>query len=382
VGTINSPAGNGNWITPLALSSEGDVYAGYDAVYKLNGNTWERLSDDLGNTPIDDLEVDPNNPLVLYAAEGNTVFRSDDGGITFTEFNVFDSGISDIAINTTDGSAIYVTTSNRVGFAQNQQQDLRGVFKVPVETNGAAGAVVDLTLNLPQDQAYFAIVHQGRNVDNPIYVATSLGVYRLDDTLTEWEDYFTGLPSVAVSDLDINLVDGILTASTYGRGVWQSPIPIKVPDDDLEVISLSPASGSVLCGEFAPEIVVKNKGLNAITSIDVIYSLNDGGDQTFQWTGNLIGDAQTTITLPIQNLNFTGPVNLNAEAKIINDAFADNNKIKSTFYSNGFGLGGLVNTFETLDDALLTFNDRTEDVLWELGVPWRKSSRQYKSISG
>ncbi|WP_299157833.1 thrombospondin type 3 repeat-containing protein [uncultured Eudoraea sp.] len=369
VGTINSPAGNGNWITPLALSSEGDVYAGYDAVYKLNGNTWERLSDDLGNTPIDDLEVDPNNPLVLYAAEGNTVFRSDDGGITFTEFNVFDSGISDIAINTTDGSAIYVTTSNRVGFAQNQQQDLRGVFKVPVETNGAAGAVVDLTLNLPQDQAYFAIVHQGRNVDNPIYVATSLGVYRLDDTLTEWEDYFTGLPSVAVSDLDINLVDGILTASTYGRGVWQSPIPIKVPDDDLEVISLSPASGSVLCGEFAPEIVVKNKGLNAITSIDVIYSLNDGGDQTFQWTGNLIGDAQTTITLPIQNLNFTGPVNLNAEAKIINDAFADNNKIKSTFYSNGFGLGGLVNTFETLDDALLTFNDRTEDVLWELGVP-------------
>jgi len=369
VGIINSPAGRGNWITPLALSSEGDVYAGYDAVYKLNGNTWERLSDDLGNTPIDDLEVDPNNPLVLYAAEENTVFRSEDGGISFSEFNVFDSGISDIAINTTDGSAIYVTTSNRVGFAQNQQQDLRGVFKVPVETNGAAGAVVDLTLNLPQDQAYFAIVHQGRNVDNPIYVATSLGVYRLDDTLTEWEDYFTGLPSVAVSDLDINLVDGILTASTYGRGVWQSPIPIKVPDDDIEVISLSPASGSVLCGEFAPEIVVKNKGLNAITSIDVVYSLNDGVDQTFQWTGNLIGEAETTITLPIQNLNFTGPVNLNAEAKITNDAFADNNKIKSTFYSNGFGLGGLVNTFETLDDALLTFNDRTEDVLWELGVP-------------
>ncbi len=150
MGRINSPAGRGNWITPLALSSEGDVYAGYDAVYKLNGNSWERLSDDLGNTPNDDLEVDPNNPLVLYAAEGNTVFRSDDGGTTFTEFNVFDSGISDIAINTTDGSFIYVTTSNRVGFAQNQQQDLRGVFKVPVGVDGTAGTAVDITLNLPQ----------------------------------------------------------------------------------------------------------------------------------------------------------------------------------------------------------------------------------------
>lgn len=369
VGIINSPAGNGNWITPLALSSEGDVYAGYDAVYKLNGNTWERLSDDLGNTSIDDLEVDPNNPMVLYAAEGNTVFRSDDGGTSFSEFNVFDSGISDIAINNTDGSVIYVTTSNRVGVPQNEQQDLRGVFKVPVGMDGSAGTVVDLTLNLPQDQAYFAIVHQGRNVDNPIYVATSLGVYRLDDTLTEWEDYFTGLPNVAVSDLDINLVDGILTASTYGRGVWQSPIPIKVPDDDLEVISITPTSATVLCGEFAPEIVVKNKGLNAITSIDLVYSLNDGGDQPFQWTGNLISDAETTIALPFQNPNFIGLVTLNVEATITNDAFADNNKIKSAFYSNEFGLGGLVNTFETLDDALLTFNDRSEDVLWELGVP-------------
>lgn len=369
VGRIDSPAGRGNWITPLALSSEGEVYAGYDAVYKLNGNSWERLSDDLGNTPIDDLEVDPNNPLVLYAAEGNTVFRSDDGGTTFTEFNVFDSGISDIAINTTDGSFIYVTTSNRVGFAQNQQQDLRGVFKVPVGVDGTAGTAVDITLNLPTDQAYFAIAHQGRNVDNPIYVATSLGVYRLDDTLTEWEDYFTGLPSVAVSDLDINLVDGILTASTYGRGVWQSPIPIKIPDDDIELISITPVSGTVLCGEFAPEIVVKNKGINEITAIDVVYSINDGGDQTFQWTGNLVSDAETTITLPSQNINILGPVTLNAEVTITNDAFADNNTIKSTFYSNPFGLGGLVNTFETENDALLAFNDRTEEVLWERGVP-------------
>jgi photosystem II stability/assembly factor-like uncharacterized protein len=369
VGIVDSPAGRGNWITPLALSSKGEVYAGYDAVYKLNGNSWDRLSDDLGSTPIDDLEVDPNNPLVLYAAEGNTVFRSDDGGTTFTEFNVFESGISDIAINTTDGSFIYVTTSNRVGFAQNQQQDLRGVFKVPVEANGSAGTVVDITLNLPTDQAYFAIVHQGRNVDNPIYVATSLGVYRLDDTLTEWEDYFTGLPSVAVSDLDINLVDGILTASTYGRGVWQSPIPIKIPDDDIELISITPIPGTVLCGEFAPEIVVKNKGTNDITEINVVYNLNNGGDQTFQWTGSLVSDAETTITLPSQNLNILGTVTLNAEVTITNDAFADNNTIESIFYSNPFGLGGLINTFETPEEALLTFNDRTDDVLWEKGVP-------------
>jgi len=361
----------GNWITPLAISSTGEVYAGFDAVYKLEGNSWQKLytipSTEGG---IDDLEVDPTNPSVLYAAEGTFVQRSDDGGQTFSAFFNAGAEISDIAINSNDGSAIYVVTSRRVGIAQSQQQNVtRKIYKVPVNSNGDAGLDVDITYNIPGDQAFFSIVHQGRHTDNPIYVGTSLGVYRLDDTLTEWEDYFTGLPSVAISDLDINLDDEVITASTYGRGVWQSPIPIQVPDNDVRLVSLSPANGNVICGEIIPEIVVENNGLNPISSVTVSYSVNGGSAQEFNATVSLNSEANTTIVLPSLNLSTIGAYSLEVSVLIQDDAFADNNSITHNFFVNAFAVGDAINTFETANDNLITYNDGGGAPVWERGVP-------------
>ncbi len=375
VGTVGPPTNgggsniSGNWITPLTVSSEGDVYAGYDAVYKLVGSAWEKISDDIGNGNIDDLEVDPTDPMVIYAAEGNTVFRSEDAGVSFTAFNIFDSDVSDIAVNTTDGSFIYVTTSNRVGIPQSQQQNLRGIFRVPVNANGSAGPEEDITLNLPTDQAYFAIAHQGRHTDNPIYVATSLGVYRLDDTLTEWEDYFTNLPSVAVSDLDISLDDEILTASTYGRGVWQSPIPVQVPDDDVRLVSIDPGVDIVLCGEIMPEIEVENKGQNEITEVEVTYSINGGSDQNFTESVTIASGATATITLPSLNINTIGASSISVTVMVTNDAFVDNNELINNFFVNDFGVGDDINTFENADDDLIAYDEGGSGSVWERGVP-------------
>ena len=365
---------SGNWITPLAVSSEGDVYSGFDGVYKLVDNAWQKISANIGTAVhprMEDLEVDPTDPMVLYVAEESTVFRSDDGGATFTAFVIMASAISDLAINTTDGSFIYVTTSNnRVGIAQNQQQSARGVFRVPVNANGSAGPEEDITLNLPTDQAYLAIAHQGRHTDNPIYVATSLGVYRLDDTLTEWEDYSTDLPSVAVSDLDINLNDEIITASTYGRGVWQSPIPTRSPNSDVGLVSLTPTSGAVFCGEVFPELVVENQGLNPITQVSVTYTINGGTPQNFDWSDSTLDtDDQATIALPSQNFDPLSTVELEVSVTITNDAFDDNNSATNTFFTSDFGVGDAVNTFETAVESLLTYNEGGGASVWEKGTP-------------
>lgn len=377
VGAVSSPlddAGNnleGNWITPLAVGTDGSVYSGYDrAIYKLVGNAWEKWSNDFGGGNIDDIEVDSTNPLVIYAAENDFVYRSEDGGATFSAFNRFDSAVSDIAINQTDGSTIYVTTSNRVGISQAGQQSLRGVFKVPVNPDGSAGPEEDITLDLPTDQAYFAITHQGRHTDNPIYVGTNLGVYRLDDTLTEWEEYFTGFPNTAVSDLEISLDDETITASTYGRGVWQSPIPIQVPDNDIRLLSLTPASNTILCGEVIPEIVVENNGVNPITSIEVTYELNADGAQTINETVTLNSGESTTIALPpVTGLN-SGGHSYSVSVNITNDSFSDNNSGSTNFFSNSFAVGGDVFDFESEAEGLLTFNDNDpNNSVWERGVP-------------
>lgn len=373
VGFVQAPTdsgGNtiqGNWITPLAVASDGNVYSGYNAVHRLNGNTWEQLSSNIGDGGIEDLEVDPNDPMVLYAAEGNTLYRSDDGALTFDNIHSFDSDISDIAINNNDNNVVYITTSNRVGISQIGQPLTRGVFRLTIEP--ADVVVDDLTFNLPADQAYFAIVHQARNDDNPIYVGTNLGVYRLDDTLTEWEDYFTNLPSTAVGDLEINVDDETITAGTYGRGVWQSPIPVQPPDDDVRLVSLSPISGNILCGEIFPELVVENNGLNPITSIDVVYDINGGAAQNFNWTGTLNSEETTTIQLPSLNLANFGPTTLNVSVSITNDAFSDNNDAISTFIANDFANGGQLFDFESAAGDLVTYNENSEGSVWERGVP-------------
>ncbi|MCX2717969.1 thrombospondin type 3 repeat-containing protein [Lentiprolixibacter aurantiacus] len=370
---------SGNWITPLAVGSDSQVYAGFDAIYRLNGNAWEKLytipSTDGG---IEDIEVDPNNPQVIYAAEGSFVQRSADGGQTFSAF--FNAGalISDIAINTNDGSAIYVATSRRAGISQSSQQSVtRRVFKVPVN-NGVAGREIDITGNLPTDQAFFALAHQGRHTDNPVYVGTNLGVYRIDDTLinenneslTQWEEYFTNLPSVAVSDLEISVEDEVIVASTYGRGSWKSAIPIQVPDNDIRLVSVIPETERILCGEIFPEILVENKGLNPITSIDITYRLNGGADQSLTETVTLNPGETTTLFLPSLNIANTGPATLEVETTIANDTFSDNNSVSQTFFSNAFGVGDALNTFESASDDLISYNDGNPNSgLWERGVP-------------
>ncbi len=360
----------GNWITPLAISSEGDVYSGFNAVYKLSGNSWEKVSSNLSLTNIDDLEVDPNNPMTLFVAQNNILYRSQDGGVTFISLKEFDADISDITINSNDSNIVYLTTSalNSNNIPNNIPSNDRGIFKVTI--NGNTATEENITYNIPTDQAFFSIVHQSRDTNNPLFVGTSTGVYRLDDTLTEWEDYFTNLPSTGISDLEISIDDEVIVASTYGSGIWQSPIDIQLPEDDIKLVSLTPIPGSVLCSEILPEIFVQNKGLNPITEIDVTYSLNGGAIQNFTWNSSTILSEETmTISLPSQNIETIGESVLEATVTIINDTYDDNNSVSTTFYVNDFGIGDMVNTFESPDETLVTYNQTGGISVWEKGIP-------------
>ena len=363
---------SGNWITPLAIGSDGEVYAGYDsAVYRLDGNSLVKWSNDFGSGNIDDIEVDPSNPDIIYAAEADFLFRSEDGGENFTTFNRFPGLISDIAIDQDDGSTVYVTTSLRVGSNQSSQGNAgqRGVFKVNVNPDGSAGPEIDITGNLDTDQAFFSIIHQGRHSLNPIYVGTNLGVFRLDDSLTEWEDYFSGLPSTAYSDLEISLDEELIVASTYGRGIWSSPIPVEIFENDLRLVSISPSEGSILCGEIAPSITVENNGQNTITEINVIYNVNSGGDESIIWTGVLNPDATTVIELPLLNGLDAGELTLNVNATLTGDEFPENNSGSIELFSSNLGFGDQLFDFETGNPTLLTFNEDGGNPLWEQGVP-------------
>jgi len=382
-GTVSSPnSGNttGNWITPLAIDGEGTVYAAYNAVYKLVGNNWEQVSTEFaGGNNIDDLEIDANDPQIMYAADEGNLYRSEDGGVNFVLINelddTFNSQISDITINNDNSNIIYLTTSFRAGISQAGQNTIgRGVYKVTVDGNTLISKE-NITFDLPTNQAYLAIVHQPRNINNPIFVGTSLGVYRLDDTLTQWEQYSTGLPNTAVSDLEISPDDEVLVASTYGRGAWQTPIPVQRVDDDIKLVSINTNMGSSIlsCDEITPTITVENKGLNDITQITIQYKLNDNAVDETTFDDTIASGNSAELNLPALILDI-GLNTLQVTTSINNDAFEDNNTQEISF---GFNEASTVEeVFDMETEATALFEANTSGVtpiagasLWERGVP-------------
>ncbi|NJB37891.1 thrombospondin type 3 repeat-containing protein [Croceivirga sp. JEA036] len=370
----NGPNNQRNWITPLAVDLNGNVFAGfYKALFKLENGAWVKWSNEFGSNYLDDVEIDPNNPQIIYVADEDFVYRSEDGGQNFSAFNRFDGIVSDIAINQTDGSAIYATTSFRVGTAQSNQTSgqagTRGVFKVAVNANGDPGPEEDLTLNLTDDFAFLSIAHQGRHTENPIYVGTNVGVFRLDESLSEWEAFDNDLPSVAISDLEISLDDEVIVASTYGRGAFKSPLPIQTPENDVRIAQLTPVTNSVLCGEIFPIATIENKGLNEITTINITYNYNSENTSEFTWNGNLESGSTIEITLPsTTNLPF-GANTLNITATIPNDAFSENNNYSSTFIYSNFASGDQLYDFESDSTSLIGLNGDGKESLWQRGVP-------------
>lgn len=345
---------DGNWITPLTINSESEVYAGYSKVYQFVNGNWTAISPSFGQN-IDALEIDNGDSNNMYVAINNSLRKSTDKGVSFTETELFPTIITSIEVNNNDGNIIYVTTSGTNG----------KVFK---STDGG-DTFTDITGSLP-NLTKNIIKHQAENPLNPLYLGTSIGIYRFDDTTADWEPFEKNLPNTSVRDLAINLNDNNITAGTYGRGVWRSDLPAPLlAADDIKIISIdNPNNSEIICGDINPQVKVKNNGLNSILSIDVTYTLDGGIDNNFTWNGNLVSQATTTIDLPLLNLT-QGSHSLNITTTVTNDTFPNNNNSTTTFYKNGNGVSEQVNTFESVDDELITFNATGGVSMWERGVP-------------
>ena len=351
----------GNWITPLAINRDSEVYAGYQQLYQFEGGNWTAISAAVGGN-IDVLEIDPSDSNNIYIAVNADFKKSTSKGTSFTTTETFGSNITSIEVNNNDSNIIYVTTR---GTSINPPDSNGRVYR---STDGGE-TFEDITGNLP-GLTKNIIKHQGEHPDNPLYLGTSIGVYRYDDVSQTWEPFENGLPNTTVTDLSINLIDNNITAGTYGRGIWRSDLPAPVfADDDIKLISVSnPMSNLILCGNFSPSITVKNNGNNEITSIDVNYTVDNGAAEVYTWNGNLASQTTTTIDLPELAVD-AGSHSFDVEVMIPNDAYDNNSSSNITFYKNDVGVSDLVNSFETPEDELITFNAGGGTSMWERGIP-------------
>lgn len=78
----------------------------------------------------------------------------------------------------------------------------------------------DVTFDLPALPAYKLVIDP-RSLTNNLYLGTDQGVFRLDTALSQWKRFGAGMPNVQVRDLELNQTTNVLTAGTYGRGMYQ-----------------------------------------------------------------------------------------------------------------------------------------------------------------
>ena len=344
----------GNWITPMRINNAGEVFAGYERLYRLNGSVWvQQSTGTIGSGNIDVIEIASSDDNIMFVANGTGLYKSTDKGITFSLVYSAPSSIESIEVHFSDPSIVYLVTSGSSGQALKS-------------TNGGT-SFTNISLGLP-NIGKNVIVHQGRHTENPLYVGTNLGVYYKDDTMSAWEPFDTNLPNVAVRDLEINLEDSKIVAATYGRGIWQTDIPIQLPANDVKLVQIVSPSLSISCnGIITPSIEIKNNGTNVLTSATINYSI-DAINYSFNWTGNLASQASTTVTLPNATLS-RGNHAISIVATTTNDAFSDNNNASTTFYTNDGGTVGQVNPFtNSASDALISYVEGANGTLWQIGA--------------
>ena len=116
-----------------------------------------------------------------------------------------------------------------------------------------------------------------------------------------------------------------------------------------------------ICGTVAnPEFILRNFGVNTLTSCTIEFSFNGGAVQTINWNGSLAQYQEETVSLGTMTLN-SGTNTINVE--ILNP----NNSTDQNLLNNSSEFSLNANVGDTFDVTLsLEFDNFPEETSWEL----------------
>lgn len=178
---------------------------------RTDGESWKAVSDVLDESPITALEVARANSKYIYVGtEKGGIFRSDDGGDTWSgdlSGPVPGFTITRLLTNPNDARVVYATVAN---FGASH------VFRS--KDGGSSWADIDQH-RLP-DVPHHAIAIPAKR-PSTLYVCNDAGVFASGDAGGNWMNMTGNLPTVSIVDLVYHETDGTLTAASYGRSIWR-----------------------------------------------------------------------------------------------------------------------------------------------------------------
>jgi photosystem II stability/assembly factor-like uncharacterized protein len=220
--TAISPSSNGAWVTPIAVDTSFRINATQppklfiaypNGIFKSSnrGSSWSVVP----NTPWPSsfypthLIVSDTNTIIV--SNYDDVWRTNNNGITWTK--------------------ILTGTPNNYNF-RAFTVDPQNKNRIWVTTNSASlGYVIysadggttwqNNTYNLPVGN-YNSIEIQKIPAE-VIYVGSDNGIAIKGAAATSWSEYGTGLPYVAINEIQLDKNNNQIAVATYGRGLWTVP---------------------------------------------------------------------------------------------------------------------------------------------------------------
>jgi photosystem II stability/assembly factor-like uncharacterized protein len=268
----------GAWVTPFQIhpTHHNTLYSAYRNIFKTTngGINWTKLSSfQSGSLTV--LNIAPSDSNTIYASTGKNFWRSTNEGSSWTSLLIPKAQLylTGLAIHQSNPKIIWASFS---GYSEGN--------KVFYSTDGGeswtnkSGSLPNVPVN--------CIIYQNNFYDR-IYAATDIGVFYRDNSTTDWIDFSTSLPNVPVNEIEIQYNASKLRAATYGRGLWETDIP-------LPLIITSNISSQVVC-----------PGANINISFLINRTFNSGNVFTAQ-ISNSIGDFSDPIYIGSLTSTSTG----------------------------------------------------------------------------
>lgn len=206
---------SGDWVTPFLLNPRNSktFIVGLHDVYRSfnRGDSFHKISENLTGSvdnKIRDVAMSPaDTNLIAVAARANRVYRTWDGGATWTNNSVSTNteDITRIALHPSNPQRMWVTKG---GYASGK--------KVFASVNGGVNWQ-NKSGNLP-NVPFNCIIFD--TLTNYLIAGSDIGVFYTDADNINWKPYGIGMPAVYVLDLKVRQNTRRLYAGTHGRGVY------------------------------------------------------------------------------------------------------------------------------------------------------------------
>ena len=224
-------------VVALDPREPGTIYTGSTRVWRSTsaGGAWAPLptatSAGAWNAEtVSTIAVAPSAPLVMMVGKGPDIYRTSDGGQTWTLSSGGLSGaaVNRVAIDHTDAAVAYAALAATDGASVYGTSD--GGLHWEALSSG-----------LPAAPAL--VVRVDPASPDSLYAGTEAGVFRSTDRGRSWSRVGTGLPATSVQDLVVRPDGSAVRIATYGRGVWELAVaPSGGPARQTPVLACAPGA--------------------------------------------------------------------------------------------------------------------------------------------